>query len=103
MNWIRCIMFAAGCALAAPPALAQFVPPPPDLENRIPAPLPPPPQPPLIRGPATEGLPPEAGPVRQRRLNTHGDRATRCLHQGAGYGLRGADLDAYSRACANGN
>ena len=90
---------AACCLLAASPGLAQFIPPPPELEGRIPQPLPPPPQPPFINGPW--GQAPAPGAIKQRRLNSAGARATRCLHEGAGYGLRGGDLAAYSRVCAN--
>jgi hypothetical protein len=93
------VALAMGCVLAGTPALAQIVPPPPELENRIPAPLPPPPQPPIINGPLQQGPPP--GVARQRNLNTHSDRTVRCLHSGSGYGLKGAELDAYARACAN--
>jgi hypothetical protein len=87
--------------LAVSPAVAQFVPPPPDLQNRIPAPLPPPPKPPMINGFEGQQNPPP-GVSRQPRLRTHGDRATSCLHEGASNGLTGAELDAYSRACVNG-
>ncbi len=94
------------CLLFAAPALAQVVPPVPDLSNRIPAPLPPPEPPPIINGPIPPsqqpgaGLP-NSGPL--RRPNTFSDRATRCLHQGSSAGLRGRRLDAYTRACANDN
>jgi len=98
---IRIYGLLLACALVAPPAFAQIVPPPPELENRIPAPLPPPPQPPIINGPL--GQSPAPGVYEPRRLNTHSDRTTRCLHAGAGYGLKGAELDAYTRACANAN
>ena len=47
-------------------------------------------------GPAARRLP--AG-----RLNTHSDRVTSCLHEGAGYGLKGSKLNAYARSCANAN
>jgi hypothetical protein len=91
-----------GWLLVGSAAMAQFIPPPPELENRIPKPLPPPPQPPIINGgPQGQGSSP--GVIRQRRIDSAGDRASRCLHEGAGYGLRGGDLAAYSRACANGN
>ena len=82
-------------------AFAQLVPTPPELENRIPAPLPPPPQPPLINGPLTEGSQGGSSVARPRRLRTQSDRVTRCLHNGAGFGLGGAELDAYTRRCAN--
>jgi hypothetical protein len=91
----------AACMLAASPALAQFAPPPPELQNRIPAPLPPPPQPPIINGPL--GQTPAPGVYQPPRLNTHGDRAVQCLHEGSSYGLRGNKLNAYARACANAN
>jgi hypothetical protein len=99
LNRVCCTLFA--CVLAAPPAAAQFVPPPPELQNRIPAPLPPPPQPPVINGPL--GRSPPSGVYQPERLNTHSDRTVRCLHEGSGYGLRGRKLDAYARACANAN
>jgi len=89
------------CTLIAPPAAAQFLPHPPELENRIPAPLPPPPQPPIINGPLGQSPPP--GVYQPGRLDTHSDRTLRCLHAGAGAGLKGAKLDAYTRACANAN
>jgi hypothetical protein len=95
------VALAAGWLLAGPAALAQFIPPPPELENRIPKPLPPPPQPPIINGP--QGQAPAPGVIRQPRIDSAGDRATRCQHEGAGYGLRGGDLARYSRACANAN
>ena len=61
------------------------------------APLPPPPQ------PTPSPLPPNLSnsPNSQPRLDTFGDRTTRCLHHGATQGLTGGDLSAYSRACAN--
>jgi hypothetical protein len=98
MKHLFCILCAAAWLLSGP-AGAQFVPPPPELENRIPAPLPPPPEPPIINGPMQQGPPP--GVAKQRRLRTPSDRTTNCLHEGAGYGLRGGDLDAYARSCAN--
>lgn len=101
MDRICCALLAAACVFAASPARTQFLPPPPELENRIPAPLPPPPQPPIINGPLGQSPPP--GVYAPPRLDTHSDRTLRCLHAGAGYGLKGADLDAYTRACANAN
>jgi hypothetical protein len=71
----------------------------PALENRIPAPLPPPPQPPIINGPLAQSPPP--GVYIPPQLNTYSDRATSCLHQGSVRGLRGRKLDAYTRACSN--
>ena len=96
------LAFAAGLALAvvAAPAAAQIAPTP-ALENRIPAPLPPPPQPPIINGPLGQSPPP--GVYTPRRLNTFGDRVTGCLHQGRSDGLRGKQLQSYTRECANAN
>jgi hypothetical protein len=71
------------------------------LQNRIPAPLPPPPAPPIVNGPLSQGPPP--GVYLPPRINSYGDRVTACLHQGSGQGLRGRRLDAYTRACANSN
>lgn len=100
MKRLLCILLAG--YVFAGPAAAQLIPPPPELENRIPAPLPPPPQPPIINGPLTEGSQGQSpGAVRQRDIDTPSDRVTRCLHTGAGYGLSGAELDAYTRRCAN--
>ena len=84
--------------LAGMPAVAQIIPEPP---SRIPAPLPPPPQPPIINGPLGQSPPP--GVHTPPRLNTHSDRTVGCLHEGAGAGLRGKRLQAYARECANGN
>ncbi len=94
---------AAGLALGAGirPAAAQIVPTPPALENRIPAPLPPPAQPPIINGPLGQSPPP--GVYVPPRLNTHSDRVTGCLHQGRSDGLRGKRLQTYARDCANAN
>jgi hypothetical protein len=94
---ICAMAIALGIALTGAAALAQSVPP--DLQNRIPAPLPPPPQPPIINGPLGRSPPP--GVAEQRRLDTHGDRTTRCVQEGRGYGLRGGKLDSYARSCAN--
>jgi hypothetical protein len=98
-------LIAAVClvACAGTIALAQQPPglPDPNLQNRIPAPLPPPPQPPVINGPLSQSPPP--GTYRPPPLNTFSDRTRNCLHQGSGAGLSGADLDAYTRACANAN
>jgi hypothetical protein len=101
MSRIRCAVFAAACILAAPSAFAQIAPPPPELQNRIPAPLPPPPEAPAINGPLGQSPPP--GVYQPRRLETHSDRTVQCLHEGSGYGLRGRRLQSYARACANAN
>ncbi len=101
MKRIFGIILAAGVMVTAVPALAQLVPWPPDLQNRIPAPLPPPPPPPIINGPLGQSPPP--GVYNPPRLDTYGDRTTRCLHEGAVYGLRGTHLRSYATACANAN
>src|SRR5215475_12744169 len=101
---ILCLVAAAGWLVSAPghPAWAQVIPMhPPELENRIPAPLPPPPEPPIINGPLRQGPPP--GVYHAPRLNTHSDRTIRCQDQALGAGLRGGKLDAYVRRCANAN
>ena len=95
---IAVLAFAGACVTAA---LAQAPGLPPDLQNRIPAPLPPPPQPPIINGPLSQGPPP--GVYQPPRLNTFSDRTSTCLQAGSGYGLHGRKLDAYTRACVNGN
>ena len=86
--------------LIGPPAAAQIIQNP-ALENRIPAPLPPPPQPPIINGPLQQGPPP--GVYVPPRLNTYSDRVIGCQHQGSADGLRGKRLQAYVRNCANAN
>jgi hypothetical protein len=102
MSSTRCaLLIAVACIAVAPPALAQFQPPPPDLQNRIPAPLPPPPQPPIINGPMAQSPPP--GVYQPPRLNTYSDRITSCMQEGAAYGLRGRKLNSYATACANTN
>jgi hypothetical protein len=88
-------------ALAIAPAAAQITPTPPVLENRIPAPLPPPPQPPIINGPLGQSPPP--GVYIPPRLNTYNDRVIACTHQGRADGLRGKALQSYTRDCANAN
>jgi len=95
------LTLAAGLALAVmtAPAPAQLVPTPPVLENRIPAPLPPPAPPPIINGPLGQGPAPRLH--KQPRIDSPGERAARCFHEGAGYGLRGGALGRYSRTCAN--
>jgi hypothetical protein len=99
MSRVAIVLAVAG-VIASAPAVAQIAPPSiPNLENRIPAPLPPPPAPPIINGPLSQAPPP--GVTVPRQLQTHSDRTTRCLQQGSGAGLRGPDLDAYTGACAN--
>ena len=97
-----CLIVCIWAGIAgATPAFAQFIPPPPELQNRIPAPLPPPAEAPRINGPLGQDAPPEV--ASPHKLRTHGDLARRCLQEGAGYGLRGAKLDAYARSCTNAN
>jgi hypothetical protein len=88
-------------AVVLAPAAAQLQPTPPVLENRIPAPLPPPPQPPIINGPLGQAPPP--GVYVPPRLNTLSDRVIGCQHQGRADGLRGKALQSYTRDCANAN
>ncbi len=93
---------ACGDDISPKHALAQPSPPGlpnPALENRIPAPLPPPPKPPVVNGPLSQSPPPRV--YEPSQLNTFGDRATGCAEQGARHGLKGDDLDAYTRSCAN--
>lgn len=91
-------VLAAGCL----PARAQVpgILPPPELQNRIPAPLPPPPKP--LATPLGE-KPPDPGVYQPPKLRTHSDRTTNCVQQGATAGLRGSELDRYTRDCANAN
>jgi hypothetical protein len=96
------VLLASYVAGGAAAASAQVLPPQiPDLQNRIPAPLPPPPEAPIINGPLTQSPPP--GVVTPPSLNTFSDRATQCLQSGSGGGLSGSQLDAYTGACANEN
>jgi hypothetical protein len=99
MNRLLGAIVAAALAFAALPALAQVVPFPPELEGRIPAPLPPPPQAPVINGPLGQSPPP--GVYVPPRLNTFADRVTHCMDQGTSYGLHGRKLHSYARRCAS--
>jgi len=102
MHRIHAISLSAGVLLCGAPAFAQILPQVPNLENRIPAPLPPPAQPPVINGPLSQGAAPPAI-AQPPNLNTFSDRATGCVAQGGSAGLRGGELDAYTRECANDN
>jgi hypothetical protein len=93
-------MVFAAVAFVGAPAAAQIIQHP-GLETRIPAPLPSPPQPPIINGPLGQSPPP--GVHAPPRLNTLSDRVTGCLHVGRSEGLRGKRLQAYARECANAN
>jgi hypothetical protein len=99
MNWMSGAFVVAALAGVVIPALGQVVPFPPELEGRIPAPLPPPPQAPVINGPLGQSAPP--GVYEPRRLNTFADRMTHCTSQGTSYGLHGRKLHSYARRCAN--
>ena len=101
MKHILSLVVSASILAAPLTALAQLAPPPPELQNRIPAPLPPPPQPPIINGPLGQG--PAPGVYNPPRIDTFGDRVTRCLDQGANSGLSGGKLRSYTRRCANAN
>jgi hypothetical protein len=101
MSMRLAIAASLALALVTGSAAAQIVPTPPVLENRIPAPLPPPAQPPIINGPLQQAPPP--GVYIPPRLNTQSDRVIGCQHQGRADGLRGKQLQAYVRDCANAN
>ncbi len=105
-NHVRALVhISVGLLLAAASASAVLaqVPglPDPALQNRIPAPLPPPPRPPVINGPLSQSPPPEV--YLPSRRNTYSDRVASCIHEGSGFGLRGRKLDTYTRNCANAN
>src|SRR5690606_1385664 len=88
-------------AIGLTPAVAQApgLLPPPDLQHRIPEPLPPP-QP--LAVPLGE-RPGQPGVYRPPRLRTQSDRTVDCGAQGSEAGLRGGKLDTYTRRCANAN
>jgi len=92
---VACSLLLAG---AVTMTAAQVGLPNPALENRIPAPLPPPAQPPIINGPLSQSPPP--GVKAPPRINSFGDRSVACAHEGSESGLRGRKLDAYTRSCA---
>jgi hypothetical protein len=62
------IFLAAACIAGGGPAVAQVTPPIPEVQNPIPAPLPPPPTRPIIDGPLTQS--PPLGVVVPPPLNT---------------------------------
>jgi hypothetical protein len=101
MRNLFAIALAVACAAFAASASAQVVPPIPDLQARIPAPLPPPPMPPTINGPMGEG--PSPGMIAPAPLTTFSDRVGQCLQVGGSGGLSGFDLSTYVGACANFN
>jgi hypothetical protein len=98
MKVVRMCLVAGVAVAAVVPASAQlqtF----PELDGRIPAPLPSPPQPPIINGPYQQGPPP--GVAETKPLTTFSDRVTHCQQQGAANGLHGRRLSAYVRRCGN--
>jgi hypothetical protein len=101
MRHLFAIVFAMACGLGNVCASAQILPQFPDLQARIPAPLPPPPAPPTINGPMFQS--PSAGAIAPPPLSTFSDRVGQCMQQGGGGGLSGSDLNAYTGACANAN
>ena len=71
----------------------------PEPGSRIPAPLPPPPQAPVINGPFGQGS--GAIPTPPTRLNTFPDKVGRCLEEAAVAARDLPERDAYTRMCAN--
>ncbi|SRR5713101_6874288 len=100
MKRLFAIALTAGCVLGGAAAPAQVPPRVPDVQVRIPAPLPLPVAP-IINGPVTQSPPPMV--VTPPPLNTFSDRMTQCLHQGSSGGLSGPDLEAYAGDCASEN
>jgi hypothetical protein len=90
MKRLFAIVLLASCVAGGAVASAQVLPQIPDLQNRIPAPLPPPPEAPIINGPVTQS--PSPGALTPPSPNTFGDRATQCLQEGSGGGLSGSRL-----------
>jgi hypothetical protein len=101
MRNLFAIVVAVACAIFSASASAQILPQLPDLQTRIPAPLPPPPVPPTINGPMIQS--PSAGVIAPPPLTTFSDRVGQCVQAGGGAGLSGSDLNAYTGACANAN
>jgi hypothetical protein len=95
------IALIAASVIFGASASAQILPQIPDLQARIPAPLPPPPVPPTINGPMIQS--PSPGLIAPPPLTTFSDRVGQCLQGGGGAGLSGSDLNAYVGACANSN
>jgi hypothetical protein len=96
------LAIAVGLEVFGSAAFAQITPlTPPALENRIPAPLPPPVRPPVINGPLRRGGDPSPKMYNPPQLDTFGDRFTNCLHRGAAYGMNGQRLNSYATTCGN--
>ena len=80
------ILAAAGLfAAAAAAAMAQPIP-------GAPNPIPPPPPPPLA-APQLPGAPP--------KLDTFGDKVSRCMHHGGSSGVPAGEIGTYTRQCVN--
>jgi hypothetical protein len=99
-NRLALVLAVAGAIFSAS-ASAQILPQLPDLQSRIPAPLPPPAVPPVINGPMMQSAP--LGLIAPAPLTTFSDRVGPCIQAGGGAGLSGSDLNAYIGACANAN
>jgi hypothetical protein len=99
--------YSVGIAVAASllinsATFAQISPPTsPMLQNRVPAPQPPAVQPPAINGTLSRGGNSSPKVYQPPQLNTFGDRVTKCLNEGAAYGMNGQALNSYARACGN--
>jgi hypothetical protein len=98
MRRVIVIVWTAACVLdiAGVAAVAQVLPPLPDLRDRMPLPMAP-----IVNGPLTRTPPPQV--VTPAPLDTFSDRTTQCLELGIGGGLSGSDLDSHVGACANEN
>jgi hypothetical protein len=101
MRGLFAIVLVAACGLGPVCAPAQVLPQVPDLQSRIPAPLPPPPVPPTINGPMVQGPPP--GVMAPAPLNTFSDRVGRCVQEASNAGLSVSDLNAFTGSCVNAN
>lgn len=97
MKRLFATVLTAGCVFGGAAAFAQVPPRVPDVQVRIPAPLPLPVAP-IFNGPV-QSPPPAVPPP----LNTFSDRMTQCLHQGSSGGLSGPDLEGYADFCASEN
>ena len=100
MKCLLAIVLTAGCVFGGAAAFAQVPPRVPDVQVRIPAPLPLPVAP-IFNGPVMQSPPPAV--MAPPPLNTFSDRMTQCLHQGSSGGLSGPDLDGYAEFCASEN
>jgi hypothetical protein len=101
MRSLFAIVLVATCGLGSACALAQVVPQLPDVQSRIPSPLPPPPVAPTINGSGMQGLLP--GVITPAPLNTFSDRVEHCLQEGSNAGLNVSDLNAFTGSCVNAN